>query len=323
VPWCDGKNRLTHAYRWFLASWARRLSWSEVATIFGSSWNSVYRAVEHAVTWGMAHRDLLNVTAIGVDEVAWSKGHNYLTLVYQINDGMKRLLSVTLERTEASLRSGLSSMGTAALSTVQYVASDMWRPYLKVLGAELPQAIHVLDRFHIMQKFGKALDQIRALEVRQLKEDGYEPVLKRTRWLLLKRPENLTEKQTSQLDELLKYNLRSVRGYLLREDFQRFWSYKSPYWAGRFLDDWCARTDATDLEPMQKVSEMLQRHRAQLLNWFRANGKISSGSVEGMNTRLKLVTRKSYGFRTFEVAKTALLHNLGDLPTQKSTHSFC
>jgi len=242
VPWCDGKNRLTHAYRWFLATWARRLSWKEVAEIFGTSWDSVYRSVRHAVLWGLAHRRLENVTALGVDEVAWRKGHSYLTLVYQINDGVRRLVAVTRDRTEDSLQRGLNGLGEDVLCQVKYVCSDMWKPYLNVLAERLPNAVHVLDRFHIMQKFGKALDEIRATEARQLKADGYEPVLKRTRWLLLKRPENLTDKQTASLSDLLQYNLKSVRGYLLREDFQRLWEYVSPYWAGSFLDDWCRRT---------------------------------------------------------------------------------
>ena len=84
VPWCDGKNQLTTTYRWYLATWAKRLSWSEVGSIFRTSWDSVCRAVEHAVEWGLAHRDLSDVTALGVDEIAWARGHTYLTLVYDI-----------------------------------------------------------------------------------------------------------------------------------------------------------------------------------------------------------------------------------------------
>ena len=80
VPWCDGKNQLTTTYRWFLATWAKRLSWSEVGSIFRTSWDSVCRAVEHAVEWGLAHRDLSGSTAVGIDEVAWQRGHTYLTL---------------------------------------------------------------------------------------------------------------------------------------------------------------------------------------------------------------------------------------------------
>ncbi len=121
----------------------------------------------------------------------------------------------------------------------------------------------------------------------------------------------------------LKYNLRTVRAYLLREDFQRFWEYRGPAWAGRFLDEWTRRAMRSRLEPMKKVARTLRAHRPLILNWFRAKGEVSSGAVEGLNNKVKLVTRKSYGFRTARVAKLALLHNLGRLPEPKHTHRFC
>lgn len=323
VPWCDGKNQLTTTYRWFLATWARRLSWSEVASIFRTSWDSVTRAVEHAVGWGLAHRDLSELTALGVDEVAWSRGHRYLTLVYDIGEGARRLLAVAEERTEASLRSCLDGLGEAACKQMQFVCSDMWKPYLNVIARRLGGAVHVLDRFHVMQKFGKALDEIRAEEAKRMQRDGYEPILKRSRWCFLKRPANLTDKQTVKLSELLKYNLKTVRAYLMREDFQRLWEYKSGAWAGKFLDEWTTRVMRSKLEPMKKIARTIRVHRPLILNWFRARGAVSSGAVEGLNNKVKLVTRKSYGFRTSEVAKLALLHNLGRLPEPEHTHRFC
>jgi transposase len=323
VPWCDGKNQLTTTYRWFLATWAKRLSWSEVASIYRTSWDSVFRAVDHAVAWGLAHRDLSGLTAVGVDEVAWSRGHKYLTLVYDIGGEVRRLLAVAEERTEASLRSCLDGLGETACERVQYVCSDMRKPYLNVIAERLGDAVHVLDRFHVMQKFGKALDEIRAEEARRLQRDGYEPVLKRSRWRFLKRPANLTDKQTVKLSELLKYNLRTVRAYLLREEFQRLWEYRGAWWAGKFLDEWTGRVMRSRLEPMKKVARTIRSHRPLILNWFRARGEVSSGAVEGLNNKVKLVTRKSYGFRTPQVARLALLHNLGRLPEPKRTHRFC
>jgi transposase len=323
VPWCDGKNPLTTTYRWYLATWAKRLSWSEVGAIFRTSWDSVCRAVEHAVEWGLAHRDLSPATALGVDEIAWARGHTYLTLVYDIGGATKRLLAVAEQRTEASLRSCLETLGESACQKVQYVCSDMWRPYLNVIAEKLHQAVHVLDRFHVMQQFGKALDEIRAEESKQLQRDGYEPVLKRSRWCFLKRPGNLTDKQTVKLSEVLKYNLRTVRAYLLREEFQRLREYASPWWANKFLDEWTSRVMRSRLEPMKKVARTIRNHQALILNWFRAKGMVSSGAVEGLNNKVKLVTRKSYGFRTAKVAKLALLHNLGHLPEPKRTHRFC
>jgi len=323
LPWSDGKSPLTTTYRWFLARWAKRLSWQEVAVTFHTTWEAVYRSVQSAVAWGLEHRALTGIQAIGVDEVQWRRGHHYLTVVYQIEAGMKRLLYVGLDRTEESLRGFFRILNDEARQTIRYLCSDLWKPYLTVLAQEVSHAIHVLDRFHIMQAMNKAIDEVRAEEVRRLKRDGYEPVLKRARWCLLKRPENLTQKQTMKLAELLKYNLRTVRSYLLREDFQRFWTYQYAGWAGRFLREWCTRTMRSKIEPMKKVARMLRSHEDLILNWFRARGTISAGVTEGLNNKLKLTMRKAYGFRTFDAVETALYHNLGALPEPKSTHEFC
>lgn len=322
VPWAEGKNQLTRSYQWFLAGWAKRLSWSGAAAAFHTTWDHVRNAVDHAVRWGLAHRDLTGIEAIGVDEVQRKRGHNYLTLVYQIDAGTRRLLWIGMERTEASFRGFFDLLGGEASKSLRYVCSDMWGPYLNVIAERAGQAIHILDRFHIMAKMNKAIDEVRAAEAKRLQKDGYEPLLKHSRWCLLKRPENRTAKQTVKLRELLQYNLQSVRAHLLREDFQRFWEYTSPKWAGKFLDEWTTRAMRSQIEPMKKVAKMLRGHRELLLNWFEAQGMFSSGVVEGLNNKVKVTTRKSYGFRTEEAVKLALYHNLGALPEPNFAHRF-
>jgi len=221
VPWCDGKNQLTTTYRWFLANWAKRLCWQEVAAAFNTSWQNVFRSVKHAVSWGLDHRSLEDITSIGVDEVQWQKGHKYLTLVYQIDERHKRLLWIGKDRTVKTFLRFFHLFGKERSNKLKFICSDMWKPYLKVIAKKASHAIHVLDRFHVMQKMNKAIDEVRATEAKQLEQDGYEPVLKQARWCLLKQPANLTDKQTVKLSQLLAYNLKSVRAYLLREDFQR------------------------------------------------------------------------------------------------------
>jgi len=323
MPWVSGKRHMTEAYAWFLARWARRLSWKEVATVFHTSWDSVFRAVERAVEWGRAHQDLGAIRSIGIDEMAWSRGHRYLTRVYQIDPHRKRLLWIGRERKIKTLLGFFHWLGPERSQVLEFICTDMWKPYLKVVAKKAGQAVHVLDRFHIMSHFSKALDEVRAGEARDIKAQGFEPVLTKTRWLLLKRPEHLTDKQHTKLAELLRHNLRSVRAYLLKEDFQWFWSYVSPYWAGRFLDQWCTRTMRSKIDPMKRVAKMLRRHRPLLMNWFRAKGQLSSGVVEGFNTKAKLTTRKSYGFRTYHGAEIALYHALGALPEPEYAHKFC
>jgi transposase len=323
VPWAEGKETLTFAYIQFLATWAKRLSWQEVARTFRTSWKKVFLAVEWMVAWGLAHRDLTGVTAIGVDEILWQRGHKYLTVVYQIDSHCKRLLWVGKDRTIKSLLRFFRAFGKERSAGLLFVCSDMWKPYLKVIAKKAAQALHVLDRFHIAMHMNKAIDEVRAQEARNLKAKGLDPILKHSRWCLLKRLENLTEKQEIKLADLVRYNLRAVRSYLLKEDFQFFWDYTSSFWAGQFLDRWCSRTIRSRIEPMKRVARMLRSHRELLLNWFRAKKAISGGVVEGFNNRAKLTTRKAYGFRTFRAAEVALYHTLGALPEPETTHRFC
>ena len=323
VPWSQGKHRQTRSYRWFLARWAKRLSWQEVAMIFGTSWDTVYRAVRYAVEWGVVHRDLHGVQAVGIDEIQYQRGHRYLTLVYQIDGQIRRLLWVGQNRTKESLESFFDVCGNEVLPTLKFVCSDMWKPYLDVIRVWAGDAVHILDRYHIMAMMNKAIDEIRAGEARRLKADGYEPVLKHSRWCLLKRKENLTSKQTVKLRDLLRYNLKTVRAYLSREEFQRFWTYESVAWARKFLREWCTRTMRSGLPPLKKVARSLREHEELLLNWFQARGEISAGAVEGLNLKAKLTMRKAFGFRTFEGIETALYHQLGHLPEPEFTHKFC
>jgi transposase len=322
LPWASGKHQLTKVYMQFLAHWARKLSWKETATSFRTSWEQVCHAVEYVVSWGLEHRTLAPIRAIGVDEIQYAKGHKYLTLVYQIDAGLTRLLWVGKERTVETFEGFFAMIGEDLTSKIEFVCSDMWKPYLRVIREKCSQALHILDRFHIVAKMNEALDDVRAAESRKMAQEGHEPLLKKSRWCVLKRKENLTPQQKFRLRDLLRYNLQTVRAYLLKEDFQQFWEYNSPTWAGMFLDLWCQQTMRSRIEPMKKIARMLRTHRELLLNYFKAKKEFSSGIVEGFNNKAKVTMRKSYGFRTFRITELALYHALGKLPEPKLTHEF-
>lgn len=322
LPWAEGKHQLTNAYMQFLAGWARKLSWLEVSRQFRTSWDHVYRSVEWIVQWGLERRVLGPVRAMGVDEIAYSRGHKYLTLVYQIEAGLVRLLWVGKARTVQTFEGFFDVLGQEVCAGIEFICSDMWRPYIRVIRQRCAQAVHILDRFHIVAKMNEALDDVRAEEARALARQGQEPLLKKSRWCILKRKENLTINQKGRLQELLRCNLRSVRAYLLKEDFQQLWRYQSATWAGKFLDAWCTTALRSRIEPMKKIARMCRRHRELILNWFKAKGQISNGVVEGMNNKAKLTIRKSYGFRSPEILEMALFHALGKLPEPKLAHEF-
>src|SRR6202166_2427123 len=156
VPWSDGKHQLTRAYMLFLARWARKLSWKETAEAFHTSWEQVCDAVEYVVGWGLEHRTLEPIRAIGVDEIQYAKGHKYLTLVYQIDQGMTRLLWVGKERTLESFQGFFTVIGEPLAAQIEFVCSDMWPPYLDVIRQKCSQALHIPHRFHIVAKMNKA-----------------------------------------------------------------------------------------------------------------------------------------------------------------------
>ena len=139
--------------------------------------------------------------------------------------------------------------------------------------------------------------------------------------MLLKREENLTPQQNFRLRDLLRYNLKTVRAYLLKEDFQQFWEYNSPTWAGMFLDSWCQQTMRSRIEPMKKIARHSAASRVDS-ELFQGQKEFSSGVVEGLNNKAKVTMRKSYGFRTFRFLELALYHSLGKLPEPVVTHEF-
>lgn len=151
--------------------------------MFHTSWEKVFDAVEHVVTFGLEHRVFGQIDAIGVDEIQYAKGHKYLTLVYQIDLGITGLLWVGRQRTIESFCGFFTVVGDEVASRIVFVCSDMWEPYLKVIREKCSDALHILDRFHIVAKMNKALDEIRAGESRRRASAGLAPVLKKSPWL--------------------------------------------------------------------------------------------------------------------------------------------
>jgi transposase len=314
MPWALGKSPLTEQYAWSLASWAKVLSWSETARRFGTRWDTVFAAVRHAVEWGKRNRSLDGIRAIGVDELSWKKGHKYLTVVYQLDEGCRRLFWIGRDRTAATFGAFFDWLGAERTQNLQFVISDMWKAFLGTVARRASQAVHVLDRFHIAKLCNEAIDRVRREEAKKLRDAGDSVTLKHTRWVWLKRRKNLTRKQRGRLRELLDANLKTVRAYLLKDDLDLLWKYRSPAWAGRFLDGWVICAIASRIEPMAKFARTLRRHRPLILNWFRARGQLAMGAVEGINNKARVTTKLAYGFRSYEHAEIALFHRLGALP---------
>jgi transposase len=329
MPWNIGKRPYARAYMLFLARWARRLSWKETSTVFATSWDAVRRSVEWVVEWGLAHRVLAGVGAIGLDELHWGKGRkslNYVTLIYQIDAGVRRLLWVGRRRTEKTLRRGFAELERQCagfLAGLRVVCSDMWKPYLKVVAQRAGWALNVLDPFHIAQHLNLAVDTVRRGEQGRLRGARAKATVKKGRFLLLRRHAKVRGKARTKLRAMLACLRATSRAWELKESFRHFWSYRSATHAAAFLAEWTARALRSRLGPMIKVARMLRRHQELLLNYFRAKRQYTNAVTEGLNHKARVSLARSFGHRSFEVLKTVLYHTLGALPEPPSQHKFC
>ncbi len=317
LPWVSGKQQFTRALMVTLATWARRLTWKQVAALFHCSWSTVATAVDEAVVYGLEHRDLTTVTHIGIDEISRKRGHVYVTNVYDLNS--RCLLWSGEGRTKETLESFFDWFGKERTQRHEGVCCDMWQPYADVVKARAPNAVLVFDKFHIVQHLTKAVDQVRRDEIRE-KGQAHKHLMTKTRYIWLKNPWNLTDKQEERLSELEQLNLKINRAYLLKEAFRQFWGYIRPGWAKRYLDKWFWWATHSRLQPMRDFAWMLRRHQKDLLNYF--NMPISNGTVEGLNNKAKVISHKVYGFRTPKNYIRNLYHCMANLPLPQTMHTF-
>lgn len=317
IPWAAGKSPLTLPLIIVLATWARLLAVDVVARHFGVHWNTVHAAVKTAVEYGMAQRDKGVVLHIGIDEISRRKGHIYHTQVYDLD--RKVLLFSAEGRAEDTLRRFFDEYGVENLQQVTAVCCDMWQPYATVLAERLPHAVLVFDKFHVVKQLIAAVDEVRRDEAAAHRQQGV-TLLKHTRYLLLKNPDKLTDKQQRKLSFLMRLNLDVSKAYVLKEEFRQLWDCDTPEVARRFLHQWYRKAGYSRLKPMQRFVKMLKRHEVDLFNWF--DHKINNGIAEALNNSAKAISRRSRGFRTEETFSTLLMHCMGGLQLPQTVHTF-
>ena len=317
IPWTQGKSPLSLPLSVVLATWAKIVAWQVVAQLFGFHWNTVRKAVKDVVDYGLENRDLHDLLHIGIDEISRKKGHIYHTQVYDLI--MKRLLWSGEDRTYETLKAFFDELGKKRCEQIEAVCCDMWAPYVEVIKERLPHALLVFDKFHVIRHLMDAVDQVRKQEARELKAQDPD-LLKKTRYIWLKNPWNLTDNQRLRLRDLEKLNLKINRAYLLKEAFRQFWTYTYPAWAKKYLDQWFWWATHSRSKPLRDFAWMIRRHQDDILNYFKA--RIDNGAVEALNNKAKAISHRAYGYRTAETFKLSLLHGLGKLPMPQLTHKF-
>jgi len=317
IPWTQGKSPLSLPLSVVLATWSKLVAWKVVGELFGFHWNTVRKAVKNVVDYGLANRDLGNLIYIGIDEISRKRGHVYHTQVYDLLE--KRLLWSGEDRTSETLEAFFDYLGQDRCEHIGAVCCDMWAPYIDAIKKRLPNALLVFDKFHIVRHLLGAVDKVRKEEAQKLKSEAPE-LLKKSRYIWLKNPWNLTDNQKVRLSDLEKLNLKINRAYLLKEAFRKFWDYSYKAWAKKYLVKWFWWATHSRLKPMRDFAWMIRRHQDDILNYFKV--PLDNGAVEGLNNKAKAISHRAYGYRSAETFKLALYHGMGKLPEPQLTHKF-
>lgn len=313
-PWAGSWARVTRTLARAVAVLARHLSGMETARHYQLNWKTVAHIIRQAVAYGLRHRKRRPLHVLGIDEVSRRKGHHYLTVVYDLE--RRTLLWVGQDRTTETLAAFFRKLGPRRCRTIHTVCMDMWAAYLRAVREHAPQARILFDRFHLVQHLNHALDLVRRHQVHRW--TGLQKVaIKRTRFLLLKNPWNLTTDEKERLSNLVRWNLPVVRAYYLKEAFQMFWDYQQPARAEQHLRRWMHSAMRSRLKPFQDFVRLLRSHLDGILAWTRT--RISNGAVEGMNNKIKLVSHRSFGFRDARNFIAAIYHTCAQLPLPAET----
>lgn len=313
-PWAEAWARVTRPLVRSVAVLARQLSGSDVARHYRLNWKTVAQIVRRAVAYGLRHRKRRPLHVIGVDEVSRRRGCRYLTVVYDLERHC--LIWVGKDRAVETLGSFFRELGPRRCRSIHTVCTDMWPAYLRAIRDSIPQAQVLFDRFHVVQHLNLALDNVRRSEVRRL-SDLHRTAIKRTRFLLLKNPWNLSADEKERLSNLVRWNIPVVRAYYLKESFRMFWDYLQPARAEAHLRRWIHSAMRSRLKPFQDFAQQLLRHLDGVLAWTRS--RVSNGAVEGMNNKIKLVSHRSFGFRGAHNFIAAIYHCCAELPLPPET----
>jgi transposase len=233
--------------------------------------------------------------AIGIDEIAIHKGHDYRVVVSDLERGRPIWFGGS-GRTEADIDQFFAEMGPKRNARIELAVMDMWRPFRNSVGNNAPNADIVFDKFHILRHLSDALDQVRRDEYQRLqgKDRSY---IKGQRYTLLSNRENLTLDGRQALKKLLAANKRLNTAYLLKESFGQLWSYRTERGARAFFERWKQGLKWQRLAPYQTFVRMIERHWDGIAAYCHPDNKVSLGLVEGLNNKIRVIQRNAYGYR--------------------------
>lgn len=242
---------------------------------------------------------------IGIDEISLRKGQTYRIVVSDLERG-RPIWYGGKDRSEESMDMFYEWLGTKKAKKIKLAVMDMWKAFEKSTKKNIPDAAILYDKFHVIRHLGEALDKIRKAEYARLSGND-RSYIKGQKYTLLSNHENLTLDGKKALKKLLKANKRLNAAYLLKESFGQLWGYQTQGWARRFFDNWKHALKWQRLEPYEKFAKMIERHWDGIAAYSRPENKVSLGFVEGLNNKIRVIQRRSYGLRDEEYLRLKIL----------------
>lgn len=284
---------------------AQNMAISKVAEMIGEHDTRVWRVVDYYVKETRSKEDFSDVSTIGVDETSFTKGHNYVTIVTDVDKS--KIIHVCKGKdssTIATFHNDFKVHGGCP-NNIQSVCCDMSPAFIKGVNDTFPNASIVFDKFHVMKMINGAVDAVRR------QEQSENDILKKTRYTWLKNPENLTKSQSEVLESLKNMNLKTVRAYNIRLTIQEFRKIEDRETAELFLKKWYFWATHSRLQPIINKAKNIKKHWEGIMNYH--DSRITNGLLEGLNSIVQSLKRSARGFRNLKNFMIMIYLRLGKL----------
>ncbi len=300
VAFAEEGRSYTRAFERYVLDLSKHMTIKAVANHLGVGWDAIKDIQKRRLLTRFTKPKLKDLKHLAIDEISIGRGHRYLTVVLDLDSGA--VVFVGEGKGADSLLPFWKSL-LAAHAVIEAVATDMSPAYTAAVRDHLPKAVHVFDRFHVVKLFNEKFSQFRQALQREAEGPLAKKVLKGTRWLLLKNPENLNAKRNERkrLEDALALNKPLATVYYMKEDLRQIWDQKNKSAAAKFIDDWIGRAQASGIVMLQKFAVTLATHRRGIESYY--DHPISTAALEGTNNKIKTMQRQAYGFRDYEFFK--------------------
>lgn len=303
IGFADPKKQYTRALERYALDLSRHMTIKDVAEHLQLSWDTIKEIQAKHLRHQFSRPKLHKLKQIAIDEINIGKGHHYLTVVLNLLTGA--VVFVGDGKGVDALKPFWKRLQRAH-AKIEAVATDMSSAYIRAVRDNLRHAVHVFDHFHVIKLYNEKLSAFRRQLFHELTAKG-QMLLKGIRWLLLKNPENLDakKKEPQRLQRALKLNEPLALVYYMKEDLRQIWLQPNKRMARLALEDWLALARTSDIRMLEKFADTLEEHEEGILNYY--DYPISTGPLEGTNTKIQLMKRQAYGFRDHEFFKLKIL----------------